>query len=214
MKKRQNRKKVLQKIKQGGPSCKLFWSDLKGRKSRQVTRMKSSRGAVVEEPEEILEVLAQHWEELGKARTGGSGVELGDIELESREDISDLCQKWLAGSGRGAKAVKERERVEEGLGQGCPLLPLLYSIYVMGMMEELEQEGIGVKVDGMWWGALLYAELLKMLNVVGRYANKWKFTFNARKSKVLVVGKKCDQGTLNINGKEMEEVESFKYLGV
>ena len=29
-----------------------------------------------------------------------------------------------------------------------------------------------------------------------------------------VVGKKCDQGTLNINGKEMEEVESFKYLGV
>ena len=37
--------------------------------------------------------LAQHWEELGKARTGGSGVELGDSELESREDISDLCQE-------------------------------------------------------------------------------------------------------------------------
>ena len=95
----------------------------------------------------------------------------------------------------------------------------------MGMMEELEQEGIGVKVDRMWWGALLYAdyivlivdssaELLKTLDVVGRYANKRKFTFNARKSKVLVVGEKCDQGTLNINGKEMEEVESFKYLGV
>ena len=93
--KRQNRKKVLQKIwEQGGPSCKLFWSDLKGRKGRQkVMRMKSSSGVVVEEPDEILDVLAQHWEELGKAQMEGSAVELGGVELESREDVSDMCQE-------------------------------------------------------------------------------------------------------------------------
>ena len=28
------------------------------------------------------------------------------------------------------------------------------------------------------------------------------------------MGKKCGEGVLHINGKEMEEVEAFKYLGV
>ena len=39
-------------------------------------------------------------------------------------------------------------RVEEGLRQDCPLSPLLYSIYIMGMVEELERESLGVKYLG------------------------------------------------------------------
>ena len=81
--------------------------------------------------------------------------------------------------------------VEEGLRQGWPLSPLLYSIYVMGMVEEIEDKGVGVEVDGVWCGALLCAddivlmaesrdELQEMLDVVGGYARKWKFKFNAR----------------------------------
>ena len=94
----------------------------------------------------------------------------------------------------------------------------------MEMVEELERESLGVKVSGVWCGALLYAddigliaeageELQKMLDMVGRYAEMWKFRFNARKSKVMVVGKNSSE-KLRIGDEEMEEVESFKYLGV
>ena len=50
IRKEKNRKRKLQKIKeQGRPSCKLFWSDLRGiKKNRRITRMRGKDGAVVE----------------------------------------------------------------------------------------------------------------------------------------------------------------------
>ena len=116
-------------------------------------------------------------------------------------------------------------RVEKGLRQGCPLSPLLYSIYVMGMVEKLEEEGLGVKEGEYWCGALLYAddivllaessdELQRMLNLMGQYSEQWKFTFNASKSKTMVVGATSDSRSWRINGEELEEVKAFKYLGV
>ena len=57
-------------------------------------------------------------------------------------------------------------------------------------------------------------ELQKMLDMIERYAEMWKFRFNARKSKVMVVGKKNSGEKWRIGDEEMEEVESFKYLGV
>ena len=115
--------------------------------------------------------------------------------------------------------------VENGLRQGCPLSPLLYSIYVMGMVERLEEEGLGVKEGDYWCGALLYAddivllaespeELQKMLDRMGQYAEEWKFSFNASKSKTMVVGATSGSERWRINGEEMEEVKAFKYLGV
>ena len=56
--------------------------------------------------------------------------------------------------------------------------PLLFNIYMMGMVEELERPQIGVKLKDHWCGALMYAEddivlvadsgieLLTMLEVV------------------------------------------------
>ena len=53
--KRKNRKNKLQKIKeQEGPSCKLFWSDSRGKKkSWRITRMRGNDRAVVEETEQV-----------------------------------------------------------------------------------------------------------------------------------------------------------------
>ena len=46
----------------------MFWADLKGgrRKKRSIPRMKTRCGKVVDEPAEVVEELAKHWEELGK----------------------------------------------------------------------------------------------------------------------------------------------------
>jgi len=102
------------------------------------------------------------------------------------------------------------------------LSPILYSIYVMGMMEQLEDKRLGVKMDGTWCGGLMYAddmlmaesiisaELQEMLNMVGRYTQQ--FRFNARKSKAMVV--ESGGESWSISCEVMEEVEAFKYLGI
>ena len=62
------RKETLEKIKkQGGASSKLFWADLKGKKKQtSIASVRSENGEVVEDRGEVLEVLANHWEELGR----------------------------------------------------------------------------------------------------------------------------------------------------
>ena len=43
---------------------------------------------------------------------------------------------------------------------------------------------------------------------------EWRFTFNAVKSKTMVVGTSSGGSSWRINGQEMEEVKVFKYLGL
>ena len=57
-------------------------------------------------------------------------------------------------------------------------------------------------------------ELQKMLDMMGQYAEEWKFSFNASKSKTMVVGATSGSERWRVSGEEMEEVKAFKYLGV
>ena len=92
------------------------------------------------------------------------------------------------------------------------------------MVERLEEEGLGVKEGDYWCGALLYAddivllgespeELQKMLDRMGQYAEEWKFSFNASKSKTMVVGATSGSERWRINGGGNGGGEGFQVLG-
>ena len=53
--------------------------------------------------------------------------------------------------------------VEAGLRQGCLLTQVLYCIYVMEMLKDLEEKRLGIEVDGTWCGGLMYANDIVLL---------------------------------------------------
>lgn len=70
-------------------------------------------------------------------------------------------------------------KVEKGLRQEYTLSPLLYSIYLNGIVEKLEEGSQGVKEDEERCGTLLYTDDILLLaeselDIVGEYAEEWR----------------------------------------
>ena len=66
--------------------------------------------------------------------------------------------------------------VERHLRQGCHLFPLLFSIYMMGMVEELERAQLGVKLEESWCGALMYVDDIVLVGTLGwSYRLCWRW---------------------------------------
>ena len=56
-------------------------------------------------------------------------------------------------------------------------------------------------------------ELQKMLDMMGQYAEEWKFSFNASRSKTMVVGVTSGSERWRIRGEEMDEVKASSTWG-
>ena len=56
-------------------------------------------------------------------------------------------------------------------------------------------------------------DLQKLLDTYDKYCKKWKLDINVSKTKVLCFGRKVKH-VFMLNGEQLEQVESFKYLGV
>lgn len=116
--------------------------------------------------------------------------------------------------------------------QGGVLSPVLFCLYIDGLLVTLSRAGVGCFVGSNFVGALAYADdivllaptasaLRTMLAICDNYAKDYSISFNASKSKCLVVlpsscrflrefVKKC---TFYIGDNPIEYVDSFVHLG-
>lgn len=128
---------------------------------------------------------------------------------------------------------------ELGLRQGCPLSPILFSLYITDLESRLLNSECGFKVtkNGDFWNVkekkyfcipgLLFAddlvlfgknfkELEKLLKITTDFGNERGLVFNPLKSAVVIyshhnVG---DAYPLMVQGKEISTLEEYKYLGI
>ncbi len=119
----------------------------------------------------------------------------------------------------------------QGVRQGCPISPLLFSIFIDEMVESLLKTKTGVTLGARRLRALLYAddavliagsvdELQVMMGVVDRFCKKWRMALNLRKSEAMVVPaqfktqEELVPDGIFIRGVPVDLVSKYKYLGI
>lgn len=116
--------------------------------------------------------------------------------------------------------------IGRGVRQGCPISPLLFSIYAEVMMvEALEDIEEGVIVGGKRVSDVRFADdqgmvsnteagLQRIMNKLNETAKRYDMKINVPKTKTMVV---CWEGggvvNVTVDGQRVEQVDSFKYLG-
>jgi len=120
----------------------------------------------------------------------------------------------------------EPGQLGRGVRQGCPLSPLLFNIYIEGLVryavDDLEE---GINVGGRLTKALRFAddtamvaksqkglkEIMERLHTTSR---EYGMRINIKETKVLKISKGKDTIVrINIGGKEIEQVKEFCYPG-
>ena len=89
--------------------------------------------------------------------------------------------------------ISEQCNIRQGVAQGCSMSPILFSISINQLLDEVEKAGIGitvkkdVKVGGLMFtddfvGLTTNAEDLQtLINVVQGFCNKWRLKFKHTK---------------------------------
>lgn len=113
-----------------------------------------------------------------------------------------------------------------GVKQGGVLSPTLFSVYMDGLIDELQKSGTGCYVGRKFCGIVSYADdvmllaptqyaMNRMLDICDRYAKKVKVKFNGTKSKAMVFAKHSTEVVPRfvIGGEVIECVPDMLYLG-
>ena len=114
-----------------------------------------------------------------------------------------------------------------GVKQGCPLSPTLFGIYIDKLEECLEKAGcVGPTLTGIVINLLLYADDIVLmarsphdfenqLRILKDFFSNMGMTVNTNKTKVMIIkSNKIPYDTFVYDNNNLEEVNSYKYLGI
>ena len=118
--------------------------------------------------------------------------------------------------------------IHNGVRQGDPLSPTLFSLFIDGLIQELKSLNLGVDIGGLILTLLAYADDLvllsyseenmqKLLDCLTKWCAKWRLSINNAKSGVVHFRKpRVNKTTFNfqLGGKQVDVVTEYKYLGV
>ena len=148
--------------------------------------------------------------------------------------VSPLVLRTLFHMYRNQKLKVKWENVESqsfvatnGVKQGGILSPILFAVYVDGLLSKLKKSGFGCHVRNEYIGALSFADditlmaptlfgLQKMVEICESYATEYSIKFNASKSKFLcfnVHNSVQPNVFVLVNGEKLAPSESVIHLG-
>ena len=117
--------------------------------------------------------------------------------------------------------------IENGVRQGGILSPVLFTIYMDGLMAKLENSGLGCHIGENFYGALCYADdltlicpsvsgLQEMVNMCDKYGEECDVKFNEAKTVCITFSRKKVMPKINISlgGKTLRNEETVTHLGV
>ena len=123
--------------------------------------------------------------------------------------------------------VSDIYSIYRGTRQGGILSPIIFNIFLNDLLIELKSAQHGVRLGNMLLNSVAYADdvslisatatgLQVLLDICGKYADKWRMRFNVTKSNCMVIGKNILQQvpTFSICSEEMKIVNSVNLLGV
>ena len=152
-----------------------------------------------------------------------------------RGHIWRLLDSWYSSSMSSVlwnNQVSKRFSIKQGVRQGGILSPLLYCIYVDELLDIFASSGLGISIGDVYCGSPMYADdlalladspdvLQSMLNIANEYATRWRYSFNASKSVVLVLAESVKSRDLNrlnrvwkLGDSVVQEVDEQHHLGI
>lgn len=116
-----------------------------------------------------------------------------------------------------------------GVKQGCSLSPLLFNLFINDIHEIFDESCAPVNLNNVKISSLSFADDLVVLSetesglknsikALEKYCDKWGLKVNIKKTKILVfnrpLSKKVKQIHCEIDGKRIDIVKSYTYLGI